>query len=134
MFKPIGLFLIFCFCVKSFGFPVSRSLITDSLEVGCGWSDLAFADFAEVLREKSTMQFALKSKGLETGRRLYFFSDNSWFLTAEFFNAQSTDKDITCLIAHGAGEQSDQALDFSVKELPEWEWGTVPELWPPAQP
>ena len=107
-------------------------MITDDLEVGCGLSDLAFADFAQDLSEKSLSQFVMKSQGPETGRRLYFFSDHSWFLTLEFLSAVSTEQDITCLVAHGSGVQSDQALDFVVKTYPEWEWGAQPKNWPPT--
>ncbi len=100
-----------------------NDVITDSLELGCGWSDLVYDDLSKRLSEKAKSAFDLSSKGPETTRRLYFFSDRSWFLTLEFFNSGSVEHDITCIVAHGPGETSEVALDYEVEKLPEWKWG-----------
>ena len=121
------LLLIVCASLTSFAGP---ALITDSLEIGCGWSDLVYEDLASRLTEKSASQFSLPAKGPESGRRLYFFSDRSWFLTFEFFNSESTSHDISCIVTHGPGETSERALNFVLDQYPSWRWGPKPPNWP----
>ncbi len=106
------------------------SLVVDDIQIGCGFSDLVYADLASHLNEKSRLNLALKSQGKETGRRLYFFSDNSWFLTFEFFSEQGVDQDISCIAAKGPGNDSEQALNFVLTDYPKWRWGIAPKAWP----
>jgi hypothetical protein len=127
-----SIFLVSFFLVSQIAFAKtdiknSENLITDALELGCGWSDLVYEDLSQRLREKHTSGFDLKTKGSETTRRLSFYSDSSWFLTLEFFNSGSVKQDITCIVAHGPGETSEVALNFEVTKFPDWKWGRLPE-------
>ena len=111
----------------------TATLVTDSVENGCGLSDPTYDNLASRLSEKSKVQYPMRSKGPETGRRLYIFSDNSWFLTLEFFNADSTGQDVSCVVDHGSAEESQRSIDYILTDYPEWKWGQKPENWPPAK-
>ena len=113
--------LILLFSFQTFSAP----LVVDVLEEGCGWSDLVYADIASKLSEKSVNNISIKSKGEETGRRLFLFSDRSWFLTLEYFSIESTDRDVSCIVAKGPGETTEDALSYIMKELPPWKWGAI---------
>lgn len=96
---------------------------TQKLQHGCGWSDLVYDYIVATMNEKSKANIPIDSKGEETGRRLYIYNDNTWFLTLEFLSSESTEKDITCIVATGNQDSIKSAMDFEVHELPKWIWG-----------
>ena len=105
-------------------------LITDAVQIGCGWSDLVYAELEKQLPQKSRNNISIRSKGRESGRRLYFFSDESWFLSLEYFSKVNTEQDISCIVKKGPGSQSEEALQFILESYPDWKWGVQPKSWP----
>lgn len=109
---------------------VERRLITENLELGCGISDNFYDYLALHLTERSKLNLPLRSKGSESGRRLYVFADNSWFLTLEFLSSRSVADDITCVVAKGSEKDIESAFEVEVAEYPQWRWGRRPLEWP----
>ncbi len=108
------------FLIPVVGVSADKSLITDVVQIRCGWSDSIYKDLANQLSEKSKMNFNLSSKGKETGRRLYIYSDRSWFLSFEYLSKNNVAQDISCIVAKGSGETSEDALNFILKNCPVW--------------
>lgn len=107
-----------------------KTLITDVINIGCGLSDTVYSELAKKMPEKSQPQFSYSSKGAESVRRLLFYSDKSWFLTLEFLSDSTVAQDVTCIVAHGSGVESQTAIDYVLVNYPEWKWGTPPPTWP----
>ncbi len=99
------------------------SYLTAALVLGCGYSDFVYQDLSERIGERSTGQIVRPGRQGETNRRLYIFSDGSWFWSYEFFHFGDASKDISCIVAKGSDEEFPQALEFYTDELPEGDIG-----------
>lgn len=102
---------------------ISHAFVTESIPMGCGYSEHIFKQIPLWTQEKSQLNLSYTGKQGETGRRFLMYSDKSWVMTFEFFSQDDVEYDLSCVVQVGQSEEAYEALSSRIPELPSLRFG-----------